>query len=569
MFSLVLMSVLCTMTGVLGIAGKFPSGPDGDPAPDDVLDFDRELTTVGLGSIIIGLANGVVTFHRLGSSIQLRRDGGTHRIGVFSSAAFVGVFFFSSLPLGHYIPKWFLGGLFMGSGIALVEDALFSFRTLPLGGKCCGGRISFPSLEYLVTLCCLVTSVFSSPFTAIAVGLLLCVALFLVQSSGLPPVAAVTDGRSTVSKTLRPTWELHVLREYGSTILVLYLQGQLFFGSGQALATEMVRCVQSSGKVRYCILSFAKVRAIDVSACDQLRSAIKKVQRTGCKVVCCRMDGIVFDALHAAQIVVSPDRDLRDLLEHDEVDDVSLTDEMLLDQPDNSLYRTTSESSVKSMGVVRKFVRIGKIDNDSFDHETDALDYCGDHILAEFCYTRPTLAPHIVAYRAACTHGLRLSEAHFESMNGLPGGTLLRDLRPRVEVLTRLRSGHKLANDGTSLYFILQGSLAIVDEPRERAVGNVVMKGFGGRGGKRLRKRYPPGNIVGISTFFLKMTGQMLDDDLQSSIIVSSKFSQETELWVLSRCQWDQLSSKIQKVVQDEVLSQLACERQHTLLSGE
>ena len=42
------------MTGVLGITGKFASGPDGDPSPMDVVDFDAELTTVGFGSLLTG-----------------------------------------------------------------------------------------------------------------------------------------------------------------------------------------------------------------------------------------------------------------------------------------------------------------------------------------------------------------------------------------------------------------------------------------------------------------------------------------------------------------------------------
>ena len=131
MLMLMMMSVLCTMTGVLGITGKFPMGPDGDPSPMEVVDFNAELTTVGFGSILTALSNGVVTFHRLGSSIQLRVDGGTHRLAVLTSSCFVGTFFFTSLPLGHYIPKFFLGGLFMGSGISFLEGAFLSFRSLP------------------------------------------------------------------------------------------------------------------------------------------------------------------------------------------------------------------------------------------------------------------------------------------------------------------------------------------------------------------------------------------------------------------------------------------------------
>ena len=35
------------------------------------------------------------------------------------------------VPLGHFIPKFFLGGLFMGSGASFLESAFLSFRSLP------------------------------------------------------------------------------------------------------------------------------------------------------------------------------------------------------------------------------------------------------------------------------------------------------------------------------------------------------------------------------------------------------------------------------------------------------
>jgi len=156
-----------SMTGVLGITGKFRAGPDGDPSPLEVIDFDAELTTVGFGSIFTALSNGVVTFHRLGSSIQLRMDGGTHRLAVLTSSCFVGTFFFTSLPLGHYIPKFFLGGLFMGSGVSFLESAFLSFRSLP-PQKFMGYRL--PSPQYWVTVLCILVAAFSSPFQGIGAG---------------------------------------------------------------------------------------------------------------------------------------------------------------------------------------------------------------------------------------------------------------------------------------------------------------------------------------------------------------------------------------------------------------
>ena len=241
MFMLVMMSVLCTMTGVLGITGKFRQGPDGDPSPMETVDFDAELTTVGFASVFAALSNGVVTFHRLGSSIQLRMDGGTHRLAVLTSSCFVGTFFFTSLPLGHYIPKFFLGGLFMGSGVSFLESAFLSYRSLP-PQKFMGYRL--PSPQYWVTVACILVATFSSPFQGIGAGLALSLVIFLWDSAQSSPVASMTTGSHTVSRTFRPIWELESLCQHGHRILVFYLQGQLFFGSGQTLASSLVEAIE-------------------------------------------------------------------------------------------------------------------------------------------------------------------------------------------------------------------------------------------------------------------------------------------------------------------------------------
>lgn len=241
MLMLVMMSVLCTMTGVLGITGKFRMGPDGDPSPMETIDFDAELTTVGFASIFAALSNGVVTFHRLGSSIQLRMDGGTHRLAVLTSSCFVGTFFFTSLPLGHYIPKFFLGGLFMGSGVSFLESAFLSYRSLP-PSKFMGYRL--PSPQYWVTIACILVATFSSPFEGIGAGLALSLVIFLWDSAQSSPIASMSTGSHTVSRTFRPIWELEALCSHGHRILLFYLQGQLFFGSGQTLASSLVEAIE-------------------------------------------------------------------------------------------------------------------------------------------------------------------------------------------------------------------------------------------------------------------------------------------------------------------------------------
>ena len=501
-------------------------------------------------------------------------DGGTHRLGVLTSACFVGFFFFSSLPLGHYIPKWYLGGLFMGSGVSFLEGSFLSYRGLPPSRRTLLGR-RLPSEQYLVTVLCILVAALTSPNDGIAVGLALSILLFLLDSSATSPVSTMSDGRHTVSRTLLPFWELRALRREGERILLLYLQGQLFFGSGQSLATSLVEAVQAKGRDRapvgFCILSFSRVQTIDASAAEQLRSAVRKVARHGCKVLCCRTSEEVFSALAAAQVILSPDEDLREVLAQGHAghrEDLEAEEDASPCEEHSVGLDTCHRKLARSIS----FKPIGRADHDAFDHETDALDYCDDKILAEFCYGgqgADALEPHMLRYRHACQTGQPLDLDTFERVAGLPAGAM-EALRPYCEVRTGLSPGTEL-KDKATLFLIVQGAVSMVDVPRGDGKGEhrapFAIKGFHGRGGKRLRKRFGPGTAINKISFTLG--DRQVGADFLSSPVVSGKFSSRAEVWGISRAQLCGMPPSLQQTLREMVALQLAIEREHTLLSGD
>lgn len=151
MFMLCLMCLVSGTAGVASIAGKYPVGPHGDPDPHEPLDFDSELATVGFGTIMVGLTGGVICLHRIGSTIAMFDSGGTHRVGLLFGAIFIGAVFYSGAPIGKYTPTWFLGGLFMQTGINFLKGVILQYRT---------------PAQYSVTIFCIFVSVFSSPIKA-------------------------------------------------------------------------------------------------------------------------------------------------------------------------------------------------------------------------------------------------------------------------------------------------------------------------------------------------------------------------------------------------------------------
>mmetsp|Transcript_101400 Transcript_101400/g.262527 ORF Transcript_101400/g.262527 Transcript_101400/m.262527 type:complete len:904 (+) Transcript_101400:115-2826(+) len=567
---LILMSVLCTATGALTVTDRFPKGPDGDPAPMEALNFDRELTTVGVSSVLLGFTGGTLTFHTF-TSIQLRLDGGTHRISVFCVALFVFGALASGVPFGHYIPKWFLSGLFMNTAFHFLKGALLSYQSLP---KVYWRGHTFISLQYMVTLLAIVTSIFFSPADAIFFGLILSVILFLVQSARASPVINVLTGNRVVSRTKRPFWEMQVLRAQGHRILLLYLQGQLFFGSAQRLNAVLSAAI--AGKdVRYCILSFARVPLVDPSAARHLKNMKEKAKLVGCKVICCRTNHAVFGALIAADVITDPDEDLIMYLR-------------------GLKWRTKSTRSSKNLEhkqvnlpSPRKFASpspgpLIQAEPDAFAHETDALDYCDELLVKDFCYCgnwRYEMTDFQVAYRDACTEGIRIDEHAFEDMHNLRRG-LMADLKSYCEILDGLTKWDKVADDspkfGSSLCFIMRGSVSLVQFLAQADQQDMLLpqvRGFSFREGKRLRRRYPPGHVVGKVAFFLDQEDKhgcrkVLSRDLLPNLVVSSKFGATAEIWVLKRSVWDsgQFPAGLKAELTKMLCEQLADDAQHANL---
>lgn len=550
--ALVLMAVLCTSMGALTITDRFPTGPQGDPNPDEAVDFDAELTTVGASSLLLGLAGGTLTFHTF-TVIQLRLDGGTHRIAVLAVAAFIGGAFASGAPIGHLVPKWFLSGLFMNTALHFLGDALLSYKSLP---SVRWRGIELPSPQYAITLCGILVSVFFSPATAILTGMVLSIALFLVQTGQSSPVINVAMGNRVVSRQKRPYWEMRTLRMEGDRILLLYLQGHLFFGSVRRLVAVLT-AAGTSDRAWYCILSFARVERVDPSAARHLKALTDKGKHRGVRILYCRMNASVFAALVAVGAVTKPDSEL-----------IKYMQGLRWRSAANAHLAAEGKTGLARLPLQGRYVD----EPDAFTHETDALEYCDGRLVAEFFYgpLRDTAeAPYeryMLAYREAVTKGARLPEWAFEAMNGLPEGAMQR-LRGHCEVLESVAQWTELPRVDGALCFILRGAVSLVQILHHaEEIGMAEQRGFSFRQGKRLLKRYPPGSAVGKGGFFLRPAGQIVDPELVPRVIVSSALGPSAEIWILRPRQWEELPQDLQAQLARMLCVQLADDEQHSQL---
>jgi len=370
------------------------------------------------------------------------------------------------------------------------------------------------------------------------------------------------------------------LRNEGDRIILLYLQGQLFFGSARKLVAA-IGAAAAGDRVEYCILSFARVPEVDPSAARHLKTAVDRVRHRGCKILCCRTNQQVFSALCAAGVVTAPDPDLLKHLQGLRWKTVPMSSSSrqgsqqrlerrrrwLLASP-KTIACPASPSSA-SPRVARSSSDTDDLDPDAFSHETDALDYCDGRVVDRFCYgaQRVHLKPYMLAYRdAARPPGARLEEWAFEDMNGLPRGFMGR-LRGYCEVNTDLSHWTKLQVDG-ALCFVMQGAVSLVQmlpKAEETDSLQTEIQPFSFRQGKRLHKRYLPGNVVGKSTFVL--TGDhKIDTELEPKAVVSSQLGRSAEVWILRPAAWAEMPSDLKGPMVEMLCLQLAETARHSRL---
>lgn len=408
----------------------------------------------------------------------------------------------------------------MNTGWSFLKKTLMSYQSMSTF-KWRGLHIV--SMQYGISTCCVLMALYFSPTTAIMAGLCLSILLFVWDGMSTSPVGSVVDGQHVVSRTKRPWWEMNVLAAEGDRVRLLYLQGQLFFGSMLQL-TSSLEAAAADHRIEFVILSYARVPLMDPSAAENIRAAQEKISKFGCNVLHCRTNEQVFGALVAAGAIQRPSKDFLMRIQNNQWSFVGESLEYLdPETPNNDSHP------------------------DAFFHETDCLDYCDDYLVRNYSYDLSApimgLEDYMREYRAVVEGQQgRLSESAFEMMNDLPLGVMMQ-LKPFCQVLEDQAAGKNLSDElpsmSRAMCFIMKGALSMVKivPVAEKPDVFETHSAFSFRKGKRLLARYPPGHVAGIETFF-KFHRQRIDKQLEPKLIVSSLMNPPAEVWILRYDEW-------------------------------
>ena len=220
------------------------------------MNLDRDLQAVGLADLITSIGGGPVGYPSASLSILPNRIGArSHLVGVFVSILFALTLFVGGGLLA-YLPRVVIGGLLVYFGVDLLYH--WVIRT----------RKTLPKYDYYVLLLILLVIVAVDLLTGVVVGILAAVVLFAVNYSKTPVIRHTLSGETFRSNVERAEYHRQYLQSQGNRLLILRLQGFIFFGTAFQLFQEVRQRVEDPHlpPLDFLVMDFRLVSGADSSA---------------------------------------------------------------------------------------------------------------------------------------------------------------------------------------------------------------------------------------------------------------------------------------------------------------
>ncbi len=220
------------------------------------LDLNRELQAAGVANLASGLAGGlIIGFQSLSlSTLSYAKVGIKSRMVGLFKALFCIMLLFAGGSIISYFPKPVLGGMLLFLGLDYLVEWLYD------------AWFKLPKIDYLMVVLILVVIGAVGFLEGVAVGLVVAIALFVINYSQVKVTKHVLSGATYSSHAARSWQQRRLLQAEGNQIYILEMQGFLFFGTANKLLEQIRQRLHHLPPVKSVVLSFKSVTGLDSSA---------------------------------------------------------------------------------------------------------------------------------------------------------------------------------------------------------------------------------------------------------------------------------------------------------------
>lgn len=214
------------------------------------LDLNHELVVIGMGNMASALLGGIIGFQSVSvTSLNHSMSGGRRLPGLILAVLLL-LTIFVAAPLIAFIPKLVLGGLVIFVGLLLLADWVYD------------AWFKFPPVDYAIILMILVAIAWRGFLFGVVLGFFATLLIFVFNYSRTAVVRHSLSGSEYRSRVMRNPESRDALAELSQQVLILRLQGYIFFGTANSLF-ESVRTRANESTIRYVVMDFARVQGLD------------------------------------------------------------------------------------------------------------------------------------------------------------------------------------------------------------------------------------------------------------------------------------------------------------------
>eukprot|EP00928_Gymnodinium_smaydae_P068446 TRINITY_DN5158_c0_g1_i9.p1 TRINITY_DN5158_c0_g1~~TRINITY_DN5158_c0_g1_i9.p1 ORF type:complete len:815 (+),score=123.69 TRINITY_DN5158_c0_g1_i9:57-2501(+) len=234
-----------------------------------IIDVDREIQIVGVCSMVMGVIGGQPISHAVLIPLGVQSVGKEYWVPMMTAMLIV-VTATSGWTVATFIPRFVFAGTMIQTGVELVVEFIIESRH----------RIAEPEWRVLVLTAVII---WYDALLGLLVGLLLALAFFMMEYTGLSGVKGRASLRTIRSAVERTPEEEEVLKEHADEVVIFWMHGYLFFGS-IAKATDQVRAAAAAG-ARWIVVDLSLVPAIDAAGVHGLVDIAKEVEADGATLI--------------------------------------------------------------------------------------------------------------------------------------------------------------------------------------------------------------------------------------------------------------------------------------------
>jgi SulP family sulfate permease len=240
----------------------------------DRFDTNKDLVGQGIGNVAAAAVSVMPSAGSLVRSFANLNSGGRSRWSGIMCGLMLLVTF---LAAGHCIgkvPLTVLAGVIVSIGFSLFDRSEFFLLRSALRSKRFNRDIG---LNILISLTVAILTVAVDLILAIFVGILITMANFVVKT-GKSVIRRKYRCNQVRSKRVRNLEQTRIMQDHGSKILVVELQGPLFFGAAEEVAKEID--VSRHG-AEYIVLNMKRVSEIDFTGARSLQQIHESLKKQG------------------------------------------------------------------------------------------------------------------------------------------------------------------------------------------------------------------------------------------------------------------------------------------------